>query len=98
MEPNDSSLVSSESSDRDTSSRDGSGAPTSDDGAPTPTAPNTAAHQLGAHLSGSSDGEEIWERRTRAQTRALNQEAAAGLISAIGPCEGGSMFHALLES
>ena len=44
------------------------------------------------------DGDEIREGRTRAQTRALNQEAAAGLISTIGPCEGGRIFHAILAA
>ena len=42
--------------------------------------------------------EEIREERTRAQTRALNREAAAGLISAIGPCEGSRVFQMLLAA
>ena len=49
-------------------------------------------------MSGPAGGEEIREGRTRAQTRALNQEAAAGLISAIRPCEGGRVFQALLAA
>ena len=32
------------------------------------------------------------------QTRALNREAAAGMISEIGPCEGGHVFQALLTA
>ena len=34
----------------------------------------------------------------RAQTRALNRETAKGLISAIGHCEGGRVFQALLAA
>ena len=49
-------------------------------------------------MSGPGDGEEIREGHTRAQTRALNPEAAAGLICAIGPCEGGRVFQALLAA
>ena len=49
-------------------------------------------------MKGPGDGDEIREGRTRAQTRALNREAAAGLISTIGPCEGGRIFHALLAA
>ena len=93
---NDASTVSSESSDSDSSCWDGSDASTSNDEAPTPTAVRTAASQLGVHMSGPAGGEENREGRTRAQTRALNQEAAAGLISAIGPCEGGRVFQPLL--
>ena len=51
VEPNDTSAVSSELSDSDSSSQDGSDASTSDDEAPTPTAVRTAARQLGAHMS-----------------------------------------------
>ena len=97
-ELNDSSTVSSEPPESDTSSRDDDDASSSDDGAPTPTAIRTAARQLGAHMSGPGDGEEIREGSTRAQTRALNREAATGLISTIGPCEGGRVFHALLAA
>ena len=42
--------------------------------------------------------EDIQDRRARAQTRALNQETVAGLIGAIGPCDGGRIFHALLAA
>ena len=97
-ELNDSSTVSSEPPESDTSSRDDDDASSSDDGAPTPAAIRTAARQLGAHMSGPGDGEEIREGSTRAQTRALNREAATGLISTIGPCEGGRIFHALLAA
>ena len=45
-------------------------------------------------MSGPDGGEEIREGSTRAQTRAVNQEAAVGLISVIGPCDGGRIFHA----
>ena len=93
---NDSSTVSSEPPDSDTSSLNGNDASSSDDEAPTPTAARTAARQLGAHMLGPGDGDEIREGRTRAQTRALNREAAAGLISTIGRCERGCIFHALL--
>ena len=93
---NDSSTVGSEPPDSDTSSRDGNDTSSSDDGTPTQTAARTAARQVGGHMSGSGDGDEIREGRTRAQTRALNREAAAGLISTIGRCERGCIFHALL--
>ena len=98
VEPNDTSAVSSEVPDSDSSSQDGSDASASDDEAPTPTAVRTAARQLEAHILGPGDGEEIREGRTRAQTRAFNREAAAGLISVIGPCEEGSVFQALLAA
>ena len=97
-ELNDSSTVSSEPPESDISSRDDDDASSSDDGAPTPTAIRTAARRLGAHMSGPGDGEEIREGRTRAQTRALNREAATRLISTIGPCEEGHIFHALLAA
>ena len=87
MDLNDSSAVSSEPPDIDTTSRDGNDASSSVDGAPTPTAARTTASQLGAHMPGPGDGDEIRGARTRAQTRAFNREAAAGLISTIGPCE-----------
>ena len=76
----------------DTSTFDGgalSDASTPDSGSQTPTAVRTSARQLGANISGPDDGEEIWEGRTRTQTRALNREAATGPICLIGPCEGG---------
>ena len=92
------STISSESSDNDSSSRDGSDASSSDNGAPTPTAARTAAREFGAHMPRPGDGEEIREGRTRAQTRALHLEAAAGLISMTGPCDGGSILHALLAA
>ena len=97
-EPDDSSKVSSESPDSESSSRDGSDASTSDDQALTPAAVRTAARQLGVHMSGPAGGEDVREGRTRAQTRALNQEAAPGMINAVGPCEGGRVFQALLAA
>ena len=97
VELNDSSTISNESSDCDSSSRDESDASFSHDGTPTPTAAWTAARQLGAHMSGSGDDEEIHEGRTRAQTSALNHEAAAGLISARYDRPGG-VFLALLPA
>ena len=95
---NDSSTVNSEPPDSDTSSLNGNDASSSDDEDPSPTAAQTAARQLGPHMLGPGDGDEIWEGRTRAQTRALNREATAGLISTIGPCEGVRIFHALLTA
>ena len=68
-------------------------ASSSDDGAPTPTAARTAARQLGPHVSGPGDGNDIREGRIRAQTRALYREAALGLIS-----KGGRIFYALLAA
>ena len=98
VELNDISAVSSELSDSDSSSQDAIDASASEVEAPTPTAVGTAARQLGAHMSDPGDGEEIRKGRTRAQTRTLNREAAAGLISAIGPFEGGRVFQALLAA
>ena len=95
---NDSSTVSSEPPDSDALSLNGNDAPSSDHEAPTPTVARTAARQLGAHMLGPGDGDEIREGRTKAHTRALNREAPAGLISTIGPCEGGRIFHALLAA
>ena len=46
-------------------------------------------------MSGPGDVDEIREERTTALTRTLNREPATGLISTIGPCEGGRIFHAL---
>ena len=46
-------------------------------------------------MSGPGDGEEIREGHTRAQTKALDREAAAGLISACRPCGEGRVFQAL---
>ena len=44
-------------------------------------------------MSGSGYSEDVRESRTRTQTRALNGQAAAGVISAIGPCEGGRVVQ-----
>ena len=96
VELNDLSTISGESSDSDSSSRDGSDASSTDDGAPAPATARTAARQLGAHMSGPGDGEKNREGRRRAQIKARNQEAAAGLISFIGPCVGGRIFLALM--
>ena len=49
-------------------------------------------------MSGPGDGEDIQQERTRAQTKELNQEAAAGLISMIGSCDGGHIFLVLQEA
>ena len=49
-------------------------------------------------MLGPGDDDEVREGRTRVQTRALNREAAAGLISTTGPCEGGHIFHVLLAA
>ena len=75
---NDSSTVSSESPDSDSSSRDGSDASSSDDGTRTSTMVRTASHQLGAHMSGPGDDEVIREGRTRAQTRTLDRGSGCG--------------------
>ena len=90
------STGSSESPDSDTSPCGGSDASSSDERTPTPTVARTAARQLGAHIQGPRDGDEIREGRTRAQTRALEREAASGLISLVGPVEGSKILDALL--
>ena len=107
VESNDTPAASSESPDSDSSSPVGSDASTSngealsdapshDIGAQAPTAVRTAARQLGAHMSGPGDGDHTREGRTSAHTKPINQEAVAGLIGAIGYCEGGRIFQALL--
>ena len=53
----------------------------------------TAARQLESHLLDSRVGDEL--ERTRAQTRALNQDAAR-LVSKFGPDEGGKIINWLL--
>ena len=58
--------ISSESSDSDSSSRDGSDASSSDGVAPTSTTARTAACQVGAQVTGLDDGEKILEGTTRA--------------------------------
>ena len=98
VELNDSSTVSSEPPDSDNLSREGNDASSSNDGPPTPTVDRAAARQLGAHMSGPGDGDEIRKGRMRVQTRSLNLELAAGLISTFGPCEGGRIFHALMAA
>ena len=55
----------------------------------------TAARQLESHLLDSRVGDELELGRSRAQTRALNQEAA-GLVSMFGPDEGGKIIQWLL--
>ena len=85
----------------DTSTSDGEtlgNASSPESEAQTPAAIRAAARQLGANMSGPGDSGDIREGRTRVQTRALNREAAAELISAIGPCEGGRVFQALLAA
>lgn len=98
VELNDSSTASSEASDSDSSSRDGSDVSSPVGGASTPTAARTAARQLRAHVPRPGDGEDVRRGGTRAQTRAFDQEAPAGLISVVGPCDGGRIFHALLAA
>ena len=53
----------------------------------------TAERQFESNFLGRRDGEEL--KRTRAQTRALNQEAA-GLVSMIEPDQGSKIIHELL--
>ena len=91
VELNDSSTVSSKPPNSDTSSRGGNDVSSSDEGAPTRLRPGLLRARPG-------DGDEIREGRTRAQTRALNREGKVGLISTIGPCEGGRIFHVLLAA
>ena len=68
-------------------------ASSSDGNDPVTTMTRTAARQLESHLVGSGDGDQLG--RTRAQTRALNRDAAS-LMSAFGPDEGGKRIHGLL--
>ena len=68
-------------------------ASSSDEIGPVTTMARTAARQLESHLVGPGDGEQLG--RTRAQTRALNQDAAS-LVSVFGPDEGGKLIHGIL--
>ena len=68
-------------------------ASSSDENSPVATMARTAAHQLESHLVGPGDGEQLG--RTRAQTRAFNQDAAS-LVSVFGPDGGGQLIHGLL--
>ena len=77
--------VSSELSADGDLSAEGSETSSSDESSPVPTMVRTAARQLESHLCDSRVGDELG--RTRAQTRALNQEAA-GLVSMFGPMKG----------
>ena len=65
----------------------------SDESRPESTIVRTAERQLVSSFLGRRDGEGL--RRTRAQTRALNQDAA-GLVSMFGPDEGVKLIHGLL--
>ena len=47
-------------------------------------------------MSGPGSSDEIQGGRIRVQTRARHQEAAAGLIGAIGPCDKGRISQAPL--
>ena len=68
-------------------------ASSSDGNDPVTTMARTAARQLESHLVGPGDGNQLG--RTRAQTRALNRNAAS-LMSLFGPDEGGKRIHGLL--
>ena len=74
VELNDSSTISSESSNSGFSSRDGSNASSSEDGAPTPTAARIAARQLGAHMSRTGDGEDGRGERERRPGRLIRNQ------------------------
>ena len=65
----------------------------SDESRPESTIVRTAERQLVSSFLGRRDGE--GQGRTRAQTRALNQDAA-GLVSMFGPDEGVKLIHGLL--
>lgn len=75
---------------------EGSDASSLDEYVPTSTPARTTARQLQAHTVGPRDGEEVQEGRTRAQTRTLNQEAAADLIGVFGSDKGDKVIHGLL--
>ena len=87
----DSSYVSSESSGDGENPDEAS---SSDENGPVTTMARTAAHQLESHLVGPGDEEQLG--RTRAQTRALNQDAAS-LVSVFGPDGGGKLIDGLLR-
>ena len=88
----DSPSVSSEPSADGHISAEGSETSSSDESSPIPTMTRTAACQLESHLLGSRVDEELG--RTRA-TRAFNRETA-GLVTMLGPDEGGKLIHGLL--
>lgn len=55
-----------------------------------------AARQLETHTPGPLDDDEILEGRTRAETRAVQQQNTDGLIATLRPIEGDQVVHALM--
>ena len=66
----------------------------SDESSPFPTMVRTAARHLESHLLDSSVGEKLESGRTKAQTQALNQEAAV-LVITFGPDQADKIFQGL---
>ena len=77
------------------SSVEGSETSSSDESRRVPTIMQTAERKLESDFLGRRDGEELG--RSRAQTRALNQDAASP-VSTFGPEQGGKLIHGLLAA
>ena len=90
--PPSSPRSSSSSNDSDDNSSDSS--PSSTDELPDAT--RRALRQLGPHMTDAHDGDEIREGRTRAQSRARNQQEAVGLLCDLGPVAGHQILRALI--
>ena len=69
---------------------EGSETLSSDESCPVPTMVRTAERLLESRFPEEIDGEELG--RTRAQTRALNQDAAV-VVRMLGPCEEGRVLR-----
>lgn len=80
----------------DGSSLGGSESTSSGEKNPIATAVRTAARQLGTHIPGPRDVDNVHRGRTKQATRALQQSESAGLIAMLGPSEGGRVVHALV--
>ena len=61
-----------------------------------PAQARNALRQLEAYNVGPHDDQERREGRTRAQTRALNQQQATGLLASLGPINGDYTLRALI--
>ena len=61
-----------------------------------PAQARNALRQLEAYNVGPHDDQERREGRTRAQTRALNQQQATGLLASPGPINGDYTLRALI--
>ncbi|CAB1113542.1 unnamed protein product [Ectocarpus sp. CCAP 1310/34] len=55
-----------------------------------------ARHELASYNTAANENVEVREGRTRAQTRAVNQQSATGLMATLGPISASELIEALL--